>query len=166
MSVEGKTPKETADKKARKEAMLKEALIARINAHMALKHTDEAVKEVTALSSHPGSEGIDFVRLLLAQLDKELPRPTWLITQPSCATPREMRRSLPAISLAIQTPRLREARSRSILLRLHGVRARVQRIAGSLAEDPAEKRKLLTAADDDSVLLTPRCTSSTSPSPK
>lgn len=130
--------------------LLRLVMIARINAYMAVGQTDQAVGQIRKLlESAKGDEGIALVRELLDKLEKE-----YVAAELNHDTPR-MRGVTHNMALLTgylvdwSNPATQKNQKVSQFYYKYAVYdARTQRLAGSLAADPAEQTALLKKAFD------------------
>ncbi len=128
--------------------LLRGALIERVNADMALGKTSEAVQELTKLLENAkGDEGIALVSQLLDQLDKEFARASLAKDTATMRVTAKNEALLTRYLVDWSDPQKQTKPNISKLYYAYAVYdARTQRLAGSLAEDPAERQKLLEGA--------------------
>lgn len=135
--------------------LLRTALIARVNSYMAAGDTNKAVDQLTRLLTNAkGDEGIALISQLLDQLDKEFKQAQLAQNLPTMRVIAKNEASLTHFLVDWSNPKTQAKASVSKYYYQYVVfDARTQRIAGSLAEDPAERKKLLTKAADGYVSL-------------
>jgi hypothetical protein len=126
--------------------LLRGAMVARINCDMAVGSTNQAVEELTKLiATSKEGEGIALVRQLLDQLDKEFANANMAhnIVAERVTAKNEALLTHYLVDWSKKTPSVAQ-----FYYAYAVYDARTQRLAGSLAEDPVERKKLLVEASD------------------
>ena len=123
--------------------LLRGMLIARVNANMGLGKTNDAVQELTKLlQTAKGDEGITLVRQLLDQLDKEFARASLAHNTDLMRVTAKNEAMLTNYLVEWSNPKTQKDPKISQFFYKYAVYdARTQRLAGSLAEDPAEAQE-------------------------
>ncbi|HZL35749.1 MAG TPA: hypothetical protein VFC78_10605 [Tepidisphaeraceae bacterium] len=132
------------------DTLLRNAQIARVNAYMQLGQTSEAVRQLTdLLKSAKGDDGINLIRALLDQLDKEYGRAVLAHNKDEMRVVARNEASLTHYLVDWSNPETQKDSNTSRFYYAYAVYdARTQRLAGSLSADPADRKKLLEQAQE------------------